>query len=109
MEVAIDGSLFASNADNQVGVVCPSGRCTWPTYDTLGVCHVCKDVSDRLKLMRKVGGLMNSSEHVVDEEDASAYVLPNRNFLLNFNGMRWDNFKNDRDYEYRSATNNSST
>lgn len=27
---------------------CPTNNCTWPTYETLGVCHACEDVSELL-------------------------------------------------------------
>jgi hypothetical protein len=33
---------------SDIPVSCPTSRCTWPTYQTLGVCSACKDVSDLL-------------------------------------------------------------
>ena len=30
--------------------VCPSGNCTWPEYDMLALCTVCKDMTDKVAL-----------------------------------------------------------
>ncbi|EXJ73220.1 uncharacterized protein A1O5_02980 [Cladophialophora psammophila CBS 110553] len=30
--------------------ICPSGNCTWPAYNTLAMCTMCKDMTDKVKL-----------------------------------------------------------
>jgi hypothetical protein len=31
-----------------ISAICPTGRCTWANYSSLGVCHKCQDVSSLL-------------------------------------------------------------
>jgi hypothetical protein len=37
---------FGSGARPDIPITCPTGNCTWPTYETLGVCSACTDVSE---------------------------------------------------------------
>jgi hypothetical protein len=33
----------------EIPLVCPTGRCEWPPYETLGVCSACEDISHLLE------------------------------------------------------------
>jgi len=41
--------------------VCPTGRCTWPSYSSLGVCHRCQDVSRLLEYVCQTESLNGPS------------------------------------------------
>ena len=46
------GSVTSSNGNGirpAIPLACPSSNCTWPEYDSLGVCNTCEDVADRLE------------------------------------------------------------
>ncbi|KAH6632990.1 hypothetical protein C7974DRAFT_391900 [Boeremia exigua] len=40
--------LFGNGTRPEIPVSCPTSNCTWPLYDTLGVCSKCTDVSSYL-------------------------------------------------------------
>jgi hypothetical protein len=39
---------FGINSRPDVPLSCPSSNCTWPEYETLGICSACEDISDLL-------------------------------------------------------------
>jgi hypothetical protein len=39
---------FGNGTRPDIPVACPTGNCTWPPYQTLGVCSKCADISDLL-------------------------------------------------------------
>lgn len=39
---------FGNGTRAEIPLSCPTSNCTWPAYDTLGVCSSCTDVSDML-------------------------------------------------------------
>lgn len=45
-------------------VSCPNSNCTWPAYETVGVCNSCEDISDRLEF-----GCMNAALDWVEKPD----------------------------------------
>jgi hypothetical protein len=40
---------FGQGVRAEVPVSCPNSNCTWPPYETLGICSSCTDVTDRLE------------------------------------------------------------
>lgn len=66
---------------------CPSGNCTWDTFQSLAVCSGCTDLTDRLK---------RSSFRPLAHDTTSAYFnetvywLPNGLGLINANGVKID-------------------
>jgi hypothetical protein len=39
---------FGNGTKAEIPLSCPSSRCDWPAYDTLGICSSCTDVSELL-------------------------------------------------------------
>jgi hypothetical protein len=39
---------FGKDVRPSIPLSCPTGNCTWPPYETLGVCSRCEDISDLL-------------------------------------------------------------
>ncbi|KAK2811932.1 hypothetical protein FQN50_001639 [Emmonsiellopsis sp. PD_5] len=77
--------------DQQVNLQCPTGNCTWPPFQTLGVCHRCSDLSSELNKISDFGTVFGSlypiySENMYRKQDGTAFVLPNGHFLVNING-----------------------
>lgn len=50
-------------------VFCPAGNCTWPDFETLGICHKCSDLTDKVKTVER-------------PERRVAYGLPSTTFSL---------------------------
>ena len=48
MQQAVYGSLFLGSLKTTTAV-CSSGNCTWPQFQTLGVCNRCEDVSSLIQ------------------------------------------------------------
>lgn len=40
---------FGNGTRPEIPLTCPTSTCTWPTYETLGICSQCVDASDILK------------------------------------------------------------
>lgn len=40
---------FGNGTRPDIPLSCPTSTCTWPTYETLGVCSACEDASDLLQ------------------------------------------------------------
>lgn len=49
MTSAILSGLTQSNTSMQTKHNCPSGNCTWDPFQSLAVCSVCNDITDRLR------------------------------------------------------------
>lgn len=74
---------------------CPTRDCRWDTFQTLGVCSRCNDVTSELEENREFGDFFNMmwGDEEGDERwvrrlnasDATAFVLPNGHFLANPN------------------------
>ena len=72
--------------DQQQDIRCPTRSCTWPQFDTLGVCHRCSDLTAKLKRVDNFGKVFevvttNRNETYYQEEDGTAFVLPSGHFL----------------------------
>jgi hypothetical protein len=88
MQAAIlDGlSLPLATIRKQVGLVCPCANCTWPTADTLEVCHQRNDLRPQLRRIENASALY---QFVADWRgqfnltEYSAFHLPNCHFLVN--------------------------
>jgi lambda repressor-like predicted transcriptional regulator len=99
MEAAILSGLSQpkDKIQQDVGVVCPTGNCTWDKFETLSVCSRCDDLTDKLERFDRFGNFYNYLGGFLtwDEEDrpyypdnATAVALPNGHFLSNPNGCR---------------------
>lgn len=99
MEAAILSGLSQpkDKIQQDIGVVCPTGNCTWDKFETLGVCSRCNDLTDELERFDRFGNFYNYLGGYLtwDEEDrpyyaenATAMALPNGHFLSNPNGCR---------------------
>ena len=116
IDISMQGAIlngFSSplnTTHQQANVRCPTGRCTWPPVKTLGVCHICHDITTDLKKVDDFGqvtaallaGHMDSyvAETIGTYElppiNSSLLVLPNGHFLPGINGcfvtgVTWDN------------------
>lgn len=40
--------VTGNSSQAEIPISCPTSRCDWPPYDTLGVCSACEDISDLL-------------------------------------------------------------
>lgn len=75
---------------------CPTNNCTWPTFDSLGVCHQCSNITSELKRVDNMGSMLNFmyedinpeplEDDLYSKENGTAYALPNGHFLANVNG-----------------------
>lgn len=84
---------------------CPTGICTWPQFETLGVCHRCTDLSPHLKkngnfskvyaaLTYRYADFVTWAEIVNSKVNATGFVLPNGHFLV------WADGETTRLYDY---------
>ena len=86
-------SLPESSIRQQLGVQCPTGSCTWPKFDTLGVCHRCNDVTSRLrrvenfeKVVYNISNELFPFEGEKMDGKSTGVVLPNGHFFAALNG-----------------------
>ena len=94
MEAAIlNGLSQPTEMIHQLGGVasCPTGNCTWESFNTLGVCHRCANVTNKLEKIGDFGDFFNmmngdDPDRRIDTGNATALVLPNGQFLANQNG-----------------------
>ena len=79
-----------SNKSEMVDVFCPGGNCTFPAYQSLGICHQCEDITNKLSYTRN--GSKSDPEGCKSGEDdtyiSCVYTLPNElelfgNFVFN--------------------------
>lgn len=95
VDLSMQGSILGGfsrslqSIHQQADVRCPTGRCTWPSFKTLGVCHSCHNLTTDLKKVDgfgKVTGPLLMGTDALPTNDSSAFVLPNGHFLANVNG-----------------------
>lgn len=94
MEAAILSGLSQSDQiiTQGIEVFCSGVNCTWPEFDTLGVCYTCEDLDDQLRRVSDFGDVwkfMQNPDHdnlQIQKENATAVVLPSGHFLPNLNG-----------------------
>jgi len=48
---------FGNRTRADIPINCPTGNCTWPSHQTLGICSACQDVSDSLEFGCTTGGV----------------------------------------------------
>ncbi|RJE21872.1 hypothetical protein PHISCL_05790 [Aspergillus sclerotialis] len=99
VDLSMQGSILGGfshslhSIHQQADVRCPTGRCTWPSFKTLGVCHLCYNLTTDLKKVDgfgKVTGPLLMGTDALPMNDSSAFVLPNGHFLANINGCPGD-------------------
>ena len=90
METAILNGLSGSTEalQQQVDLRCPSSNCTWPVFETLGVCYRCSDLTADLRRVDNFGDFANagSSSESYTKESFTAHTLPNGHVIVNLNG-----------------------
>lgn len=90
MQTAILNGIYdpATVIKEQKTTNCSTGACTWPQFQTLGVCHKCNDLTSDLK---KIGDFGEVYGAIYEDEygagNGTAFVLPNGHFLSNINLM----------------------
>lgn len=92
MEAAIlnGASQSMGTIRRHANVHCSTGNCTWPTIETLGVCHRCNDLTAQLVQVDGFGDFFNwetdfAAEPPFSNDSASAQTLPNGHFIININ------------------------
>lgn len=109
-------SQSAALIEQQMSATCPTGNCTFPSFNTLGVCQRCTDVTSRLEKVNGFGEVMSYLNELMDfkadppfhDDDVTAYVLPNGHFLINVNGCPTRRQDLNGFCRYHGATTNSS-
>lgn len=93
MQAAILNGLsrLQQSVEQQLAVNCPTGTCTWPQFQTLGVCKRCNDLTSDLKRVDNFGRVYNAIysshyENAYRKQDGTAFALPNGHFIVNING-----------------------
>lgn len=96
MDMSMQGSILSGlsrplgTVKQQVDVQCPGSSCTWPEFETLGVCHKCNDLTSDLRRVDDFGVVYKSSMRIADEvleDNITAFALPNGHFLPNPDGI----------------------
>ncbi|KAF2195305.1 hypothetical protein K469DRAFT_733964 [Zopfia rhizophila CBS 207.26] len=88
MSLAIDSAIFTGNGDvRPPPSICPSGRCNWTTYSSLGVCHKCQDVSNLLEYTCQNHTVMEYVGGTVSARNPCGYQL-NGTFLVGVSGYK---------------------
>ncbi|KAF2478009.1 uncharacterized protein BDR25DRAFT_207498 [Lindgomyces ingoldianus] len=88
MKLVIDEAVFTSNfAPTPAPSVCPTGRCTWSPYTSLGVCQKCQDISSFLKYSCKNHTTLLFPHRGTSVDDGCGYVL-NDTILVGTHGYR---------------------
>ena len=57
---AMYDGLLQTTRQNKLTAFCPSGNCTFPTYQSLGFCNDCADITDKLRFY--MGGDVNNTQ-----------------------------------------------
>ncbi|KAK2609213.1 hypothetical protein QQS21_002295 [Conoideocrella luteorostrata] len=89
MQAAISMALLnPSTFMNQwAGIQCPAANCTWPAFDSLGVCQKCRDLTSHL--------VKSDYEPQVPNLSSSSWGLPNGIQLSNWNSCPFNLSVND--------------
>lgn len=96
MQSAILYGLSQSKEDviKQLQFTCPSGNCTWPSFESLAVCSKCNDLTSSLERFHDLGTQyfsLVSNDMVINREPYSTgFRLPNNLWIDNLNGSRYD-------------------
>lgn len=98
MEAAVSSGFFKSLEDvsRERFFYCQTGKCTFPPFLTLGVCHKSHDITSELKhsskdqdfngTLRAFGKDMVGNLRAHGSHHASAFGLPNGHFMANIDG-----------------------
>jgi hypothetical protein len=80
MEMAINLGLSRSMSyiKREPTLTCPVGNCTWPVFETIGVCHRCNDITDTLTRDDDTKVLFGAEDH-----SQTAWGLPNGHLMSN--------------------------
>ncbi|KAL1635493.1 hypothetical protein SLS58_010189 [Diplodia intermedia] len=71
---------------------CPTGNCTWPSYQSLSVCSKCADLTSSLTQHADRGGQywpLMEDNNAAAAGNGTSYRLPNGLFLDNLDGWQW--------------------
>jgi hypothetical protein len=67
---------FGNGTRADIPVNCSTSNCTWPIYETLGVCSSCHDVSENLTFGCKTG----RADWIVNTTSTGPIAMPNGSF-----------------------------
>ncbi|ESZ92361.1 hypothetical protein SBOR_7271 [Sclerotinia borealis F-4128] len=76
----------------QLPHTCTSGNCTWNAFESLSVCNVCNDLSDRVVEYRDYNVLysdLQTDNGIGIKEMGTAFRLPNGLFIDGFDGWNY--------------------
>ena len=76
MQQAVYGSLFLGSLKTMTAS-CTSGNCTWPPFQTLGVCNRCADVSALIQQSEVPNPDWISDEDINVPKTKTSYHIPN--------------------------------
>ncbi|KAL2839515.1 hypothetical protein BJY01DRAFT_250469 [Aspergillus pseudoustus] len=84
-------------SDFEVEPTCPSGNCTWPSFESVGMCSRCEDITTQVKF-DNCNGTMDTTETGTPQPIWCDIVLPQGNYIgdtyravtnLNINSVQW--------------------
>jgi hypothetical protein len=99
---------FGKDIRPNIPLSCPTGNCTWPAYDTLGVCSACEDISELLTYDCKYGSLT----WISNGTNGASYYTPSGRYNGTMCGWFVNGTSTDPDVEpvfmtgHRKATGN---
>ncbi|TGO40884.1 hypothetical protein BHYA_0030g00510 [Botrytis hyacinthi] len=76
----------------QLPHTCTSGNCTWDAFESLSVCNVCNDLSDKVVEYRDDNFLyaaLQTENGIVIQVTGTAFRLPNGLFIDGFDGWNY--------------------
>ncbi|KAH6889839.1 hypothetical protein B0T10DRAFT_513043 [Thelonectria olida] len=83
-----------TNVMKQLQFNCPSGNCTWASFESLAVCSKCNDLTSSLERFHDAGDLYSSlvADHrlAVAELNSTGFRTSNNLWIDNLNGSRYD-------------------
>lgn len=86
MEMAMTLGLSRSMSyiKREATLLCPTGNCTWPVFETIGVCHRCNDVTEDLTREKDLEVIPEA-----DDYSQTAWALPNGHLISNLDGTNF--------------------
>jgi hypothetical protein len=102
----IQGFANTSQSSATVSAVCGSGNCSWPAYNSIGVCSSCADISSRVSRKRRMkfnNPILRWSSEFIDSDDYTSDCIyvdgqGNECFLLSADGKSVSDNQTDSTY-----------
>ena len=92
MVVAINTGLVnpPQNLTPLVAVHCGSGNCTFPKISTVGICHLCEDISNQIKIQHDKNGSFSNASLPASLVDDTPELWLSTTALLNTSTEGWN-------------------